>query len=141
MLEEDAMMIRVLVLVLIPILAAAVTPSSGRADALVPKYRDVVHKGLEYVAKQQQRDGHWEGNGGAYPTTITSLCGMALLMDGSTMREGKYADKIRKTADWLMERSQRNGMLGNPNNPTESVRYMYGHGYGLLFLSQVYGAE
>ena len=114
---------------------------AARADDMPAKYREVVRKGLEYVAGQQQRDGHWEGNGGAYPTTITALCGMTLLMEGSTMREGKYAERIRKTVDWLMDRSQRNGMLGNPNNPTESVRYMYGHGYALLFLSQVYGEE
>ena len=112
-----------------------------RAENLPEKYRPVVSKGLEFLAGQQHRDGHWEGNGGAYPTTITSLCGMALLMEGSTMREGKYSERIRKTVDWLMERSQRNGMIGNPNNPTESVRYMYGHGFALLFLAQVYGEE
>ena len=113
----------------------------ARTDALPDKYRVVVQKGLEYVAKQQQRDGHWSGNGGSYPTTITALCGTALLMEGSNIREGKYAENIRKAVDWLMERSQRNGLLGNPNNPTESMRYMYGHGYGLLFLSQIYGDE
>jgi Squalene-hopene cyclase C-terminal domain/Prenyltransferase and squalene oxidase repeat len=111
------------------------------AEVLSPRYQDVVKKGLEYVAKQQQRDGHWEGNGGSYPTTITSLCGMSLLMEGSTIREGKYSENIRKAVDWLMERAQRNGMLGNPNNPTEAARYMYGHGYSLLFLSQIYGEE
>src|ERR1700745_1888443 len=109
------------------------TAGAARAEDIPAKYREVIRKGLDYVAGQQTRDGHWEGNGGAYPTTITSLCGMALLMEGSTMREGRYADKVRKAVDWLMDRSQRNGMLGNPNNPTESVRYMYGHGYGLLF--------
>jgi hypothetical protein len=117
------------------------TASRGRAEVLPPKYQDVVRKGLEYVAKQQHRDGHWEGNGGSYPTTITSLCGMALLLEGSTIREGKYAEKIRKAVDWLMERSQRSGLLGNPNNPTESMRYMYGHGFSVLFLAQVYGEE
>jgi hypothetical protein len=111
------------------------------ANELPAKYKEMVRKGLEYVARQQQRDGHWEGNGGSYPTTITSLCGMALLMEGSTIREGKYAENIRKSVDWLMERSQRNGLLGNPNNPTESQRYMYGHGYTLLYLSQIYGEE
>ena len=40
-----------------------------------------------------------------------------------------------------MERSQPNGLLGNPNNPTEAGRYMYGHGFGLLFLASVYGEE
>lgn len=114
---------------------------TARADEIAPRYREVIHKGLEYIAKQQQRDGHWEGNGGGYPTTITALCGMALLMEGSTLREGKYADPLRRAVDWLMERSQRNGLLGNPNNPTEAVRYMYGHGYTLLFLAQVYGEE
>ena len=29
-----------------------------------------------------------------------------------------------------MKRSQPNGLLGNPNNPTEAGRYMYGHGFG-----------
>jgi hypothetical protein len=123
--------------------ALAVLISSGycRADALPDKYREVVENGLKYVAKQQQRDGHWAGNGGAYPTTITALCGMTLLMEGSNVREGKYAENIRKAVDWLMERSQRSGLLGNPNNPTESMRYMYGHGFSLLFLSQIYGDE
>ena len=40
-----------------------------------------------------------------------------------------------------MARAQPNGMLGNPNNPTESSRYTYGHGFGLLFLASVYGEE
>ena len=40
-----------------------------------------------------------------------------------------------------MDRSQPNGLIGNPNNPTEAARYMYGHGFGLLFLASVYGEE
>jgi hypothetical protein len=120
---------------------AGTTGDRGRADEIPAKYREVIRKGLEYVVKHQQRDGHWEGNGGQYPSTITALCGMTLLMEGSTMREGKYAENIRKAVDWFMERSQTNGLLGNPNNATESMRYMYGHGYGLLFLAQAYGEE
>src|SRR5262249_50368515 len=77
----------------------------SRADELSPRYREVVRKGLEYLATQQHRDGHWEGAGGQFPTTMTSLAGMAMLMEGSTLREGKYADKIRKAVDWLMDRS------------------------------------
>ncbi len=114
---------------------------SSAAEELQPKFQAVVDKGLDYLAKNQLRDGHWEGNGGQYPTTITAMCGMTMLMEGSTIREGKYAERIRKAADWLMDRCQRNGLIGNPNNPTESQRYMYGHGYGLLFLAQIYGDE
>jgi hypothetical protein len=114
---------------------------AAKAEELQPKFQTVVDKGLDFLAKSQARDGHWEGNGGQYPTTITALCGLAMLMEGSTIREGKHAERIRKAVDWLMDRCQRNGMIGNPNNATESQRYMYGHGYGLLFLAQVYGDE
>ena len=66
---------------------------------------------------------------------------MTMLMEGSTLREGKYADHLRRSVDWLMDRAQNSGLIGNPNNPTEAARYMYGHGFGLLFLASVYGEE
>jgi hypothetical protein len=123
------------------LLGLAISAPATRADELPVKYRDVVARGLDWVAKSQHRDGHWDANGGQYPTTMTALGGMALLMEGSTMREGKYADNIRRAVDWLVERSQRNGLIGNPNNPTEAGRYMYGHGFSMLFLASVYGEE
>src|SRR5213079_2106497 len=73
--------------------------------------------------------------------TMTAISGMAMLMEGSTIREGKYRDHIRRAVDWLMARSMPNGLLGNPNIPGEAGRYMYGHGFALLFLSRVYGEE
>jgi len=120
---------------------ALLLPSALRAEELSPQYRKAIDKGLDWVAKTQNRDGHWDASGGQYPTTMTALGGMALLMEGSTLRDGKYSANIRKAVDWLMDRSQRNGLIGNPNNPTEAARYMYGHGFGLLFLSCVYGEE
>src|SRR5436190_4148630 len=118
----------------------SVTPRA-RAEDLPPEYRAAIDKGLAWVAKEQQRDGHWEATGGNYPVSMTSLGGLSLLMEGSTMRDGKYADRIRRAVDWLMVRCQPNGMLGNPNNVAEGGRYMYGHGFALLFLSCVYGEE
>jgi len=114
---------------------------ASRTDEAKDDYRAVIDKGLEWVASQQHKDGHWEANGGQYPTTMTALAGMSLLMEGSTLREGKHADRLRRAVDWLVERSQRSGLIGNPNNPTEAGRYMYGHGFSLLFLSSIYGEE
>jgi len=102
---------------------------------------EMVEKGLEYLKRMQNPDGHWDGGGGMYPTVMTGLAGMALLMEGSTLREGKYSDNLVKAVDWFLTRSQNNGLLGNPQNPTESSRYIYGHGFGLLFLSCAYGEE
>jgi hypothetical protein len=121
-------------LALIAVPASAQEKKKTDADAMV-------EKGLEWLKRNQAPDGHWEAQGGQYPTTMTALAGMCMLMEGSTLREGKYSDNLVKAVNWFMARSQPNGLLGNPNNPTESSRYMYGHGFGLLFLASVYGEE
>src|SRR6476646_8356222 len=122
--------------------AALVAPPALFADEPKVDVQENIRRGLEWLAKNQNKsEGSWEAHGGQYPTTMTGLAGMALLMEGSTMRDGKYSDNIRRAVDWFMERSQPNGLLGNPNNPTEASRYMYGHGFGLLFLASVYGEE
>src|SRR5689334_3116483 len=113
----------------------------ARAEEPSAEVRAAIKKGLEWMARNQNRDGHWEAMGGQYPVTMTALGGMAFLMEGSTIREGKYADRIRRAVDWLMVRSQPNGLIGNPNHPGEAGRYMYGHGFSLMFLSCVYGEE
>jgi hypothetical protein len=62
-------------------------------------------------------------------------------MEGSTCREGRYSENLSKAVDWYLKKSQPNGLLGNPANPSEASRYTYGHGYGMLFLACVYGEE
>jgi hypothetical protein len=124
--------------------AAGQAQEPGRARASRvndPEVKEAIHLGLEWLARNQHPDGHWEANNGQYPTSMTALAGMAMLMEGSTLREGRYAERINKAVEWFLKRSQPNGLLGNPNNPTEAQRYMYGHGFGLLFLASVYGEE
>src|SRR5437868_9400548 len=96
-----------------------------RAEEIPAEYRPTVQKGLEYLSKAQHKDGHWEAFGGQYPITMTGACGMAMLMEGSTMREGKYRENIKRACDYLMSKAQPNGMIGSPNTPGESGRYMY----------------
>lgn len=116
----------------------------GAAFGQAAKKVDVtecVGRGLEFLKKKQWADGHWEAARGQYPTVCTALAGLAFLMEGSNLREGKYSDQIARAVDWFLVKSQANGLLGTPQNPTESSRYMYGHGYGLLFLASAYGEE
>jgi hypothetical protein len=120
------------------------TAQTGSAQQ--PKQKDVdacVERGLDYLKKIQAQDGHWEAPGGNYPTTVTAIAGMAILMEGSNLREGKYSDQINKAVNWFLApaRNQPNGMIGNVQSPSESTRYMYGQGYGTLFLASVYGEE
>jgi hypothetical protein len=113
---------------------------TARAEEIPAEYKACIAKGFKWLCDNQNRDGHWE-SAGQYPIVITSLSGMALLMEGSTIREGKYADRIKRATDWLMARAIATGQIGNPQIPGEAGRYMYGHGFAVLFLSSVYGEE
>jgi len=117
---------------------------SARADEIPEKFRKGIDKALDYIAKQQAKDGHWAAGGDQYPCAMTGLAGVALLMEGSTVREGKYSQNIKKAADWLMDHSQklaqREGLIFSEHN-SEAGRYMYGHGFATLFLACVYGDE
>ena len=104
-------------------LAAAVLayPYAARADEGKVDVQDSIRKGLEFLAKTQIKrgdEGHWEANGGQYPTSMTGLAGMCFLMEGSTPKEGKYSENLRKAVNWYLKRSQSNGLLGDPNNPS-----------------------
>ena len=121
------------------------------ADRDSEKFRETVRKGLAYLAKNQFEDGHWEGDGGAHPVAMTALVGLALLMDlglpghlrvdaldDANDRGAKYSAHIRKAADWLMDKSRgREGLIFS-EHPTETARYMEGHGLATLFLAGVY---
>lgn len=112
--------------------------SSASAAARDPKVQRAVNKGLDWVASTQSKRGHWTANDGRYPTAMTALAGMALLAEGSTTTQGKYSPNIRRAVDFLASRSRANGLIGDPNSDD---RYTYGHGYSMLFLSQVLGEE
>lgn len=100
--------------------------------------RRVVTGGLDWLAHTQSRLGHWSAAEGRYPTAMTAMAGIALLSEGSTTTQGKYAENIRRAVDYLVSRSRPNGLIGDPQRDD---RYTYGHGFSMLFLSQVLGEE
>src|SRR6188508_2312537 len=126
---------------LIAALAALLTLAGSqavRAEQQDPKVQKAILKGLDWIATRQSRLGHWNANEGRYPTAMTALAGMALLGEGSTTTQGKYAKNIRGAVDYLIARSRKNGLIGDPQSDD---RYTYGHGYAMMFLSQVLGEE
>src|SRR5262245_29179118 len=114
---------------------------SVRGEEIPKEYHETIKKGLSWVARTQFKDGHWEGVNGQYAVSMTALGGMALLCEGSTIREGKYRNNIKQAVIWLMDRVQSNGLIGVPTSASEGGRYMYGHGFAVLFLASVVGEE
>ena len=121
-------------------------PDRAEADDVPEKYRNTVQKGLEFLAKNQHKDGHWNGDGGKHPVAMTGLVGLALLMERENPRTGefrvqvavkaKYPDQINNAVDWLIDKSQtkRDGLIFS-EHPSETTRYMQGHGLATLFLA------
>jgi len=101
-----------------------------------PKWETAIDRGLKWVAKNQSTQGHWTAGG--YPAAMTALAGTALVGSGSTTTQGPYAKHIRKAVDFLLSKLRDNGLIGDPRNDN---RYTYGHGFSMLFLSQVLGEE
>ncbi|MDC0935032.1 terpene cyclase/mutase family protein [Pirellulales bacterium] len=108
--------------------------AGGQVD---PEVTEIIDKGLDWLAFQQHKLGHWTAQHGRYPTAMTALAGMALLCEGSTTTQGKYSENIRRAVDFLARRSRANGLIGDGDDD----RYTYGHGFAMLFLSQVLGEE
>jgi hypothetical protein len=100
------------------------------------RWEDAINKGLKWVASTQSRLGHWTA--GSFPTAMTALAGTALICSGSTATQGPYAKNIRRAVDYLLSKCRPNGLIGDPLHDN---RYTYGHGFSMLFLSQVLGEE
>jgi len=123
-----------LLMAIFPVAPAA----RARAALEEPRVTRAIDRGLQWLADQQSRVGHWSAQGGRYPTAMTAMAGIALLCEGSTTTQGKYAPQIRRAVDYLISRGRSNGLIGDP---LRDDRYTYGHGFSMLFLSQVLGEE
>ncbi|MEO1615080.1 MAG: hypothetical protein AAFV88_04470 [Planctomycetota bacterium] len=99
-------------------------------------WETTTQKALNWLRKTQSSRGHW--NTQVYPTALAALAGTAMIGSGSTTTQGPYATEIARTADYLISKSRENGLIGDPQT---DQRYTYGHGFAMLFLSQVLGEE
>jgi len=100
------------------------------------RWDEAIEKGLDWLRRNQSSRGQW--NTQVYPTAMAALAGTALVGSGSTTTQGPYARQVARATDFIISKSRENGLIGDPQ--TDS-RYTYGHGFSMLFLSQVLGEE
>lgn len=106
---------------------------------VTPKTEAAIKRGLDYLARTQGRDGAWRNapGYGTYPVAMSALAGMAFLMNGSTTTQGPYAPNVDRVTDFLMSCSTASGLIARVEEA--EGRPMYGHGFTLLFLGELYG--
>lgn len=105
---------------------------------ITPETEAAINKGLQYLARQQGRDGAWRssGNMGSYPVSMTALAGLAFLAHGDTTTQGKFAPNVDRATRYLMASTTNSGLIARGGGES---RPMYGHGFSMLYLGQLYG--
>ena len=84
-----------------------------RPTGVTPEIERSIKRGLNFLARTQNRDGSWRGSGGygVYPCSMTSLALTALLASGSTSTRGRYSRQVRRATDFLISLSQPSGVI------------------------------
>lgn len=118
--------------------ARAPAKSNMLPEDISPEAKAAIDRGLAYLARVQERRGSWSNRAGqgAYPVAMTGLAALALLMDGNTTTQGRYAPQIDRATNFLLRSVQPSGLI---TGGEEESRPMYGHGFAMLFLGQLYG--
>lgn len=106
-------------------------------DLLTPKTTEAIDQGLAFLVDRQLEDGSYGTSGYPRNAAVCALSGMAFLASGSTPERGEYAPQISRTIDYLLKHTNNAGFISV--NDAISRGPMYGHGFALLFLSEVYG--
>jgi hypothetical protein len=119
---------------------AAAEPEPSAEVDLPPAARAAIARGVEFLIRNQNQDGSWNSDGkvGRYPAAMTAMCGLALVAGGSLPSSGPHATSVRRAVEYLLAHADpESGLIGGE----ESGRPMFGHGYAMLFLAEVYGSE
>ncbi|MCK6472841.1 MAG: zf-HC2 domain-containing protein [Planctomycetes bacterium] len=91
-------------------LQRAVKGGGGKAT------ESAVDKALEWLAKHQEADGHWdtkkyEGRINA-DAGLTGLALLAFLGAGHTEKVGKYKDNVQRAVAWIVSKQEADGQIG-----------------------------
>ncbi|MGH7144208.1 MAG: prenyltransferase/squalene oxidase repeat-containing protein [Planctomycetota bacterium] len=91
-----------------------------------------VHLALEWLAKHQEPDGHWDTvkyqaqDSARCDTAATGVALLAFLGAGQTERRGEFRDNVKRAQDWIMKQQRADGCIMPGANGKETS---YGPGY------------
>lgn len=107
----------------------------GSFVEITPELQASINRGLQYLAQQQQPDGSYGQERYGRHVGITALAGIAFLGQGSMPDRGLYQQNVTKILDFILDSVHENGLIAADT----SHGPMYGHGFAVLFLAEIYG--
>ena len=122
------------------VLALALLAPAAPPPPAAPDVKQTVRTGLKWLADQQKMDGSWPSLNDFAPTTTTVTAALALLMEGSTLKDGAYAPHLRKFLVWLEKHTNDQGRLAS-NTQNEQFQYVPLHSNALVVLACMYDTD
>lgn len=122
-----------------PILAQQMPLDPERTATLLikPQTQAAIDRGLAWLAGRQNEDGSFGGSGYSRNIAVVSLAGMAFLSGGHTPGRGEYGLHVSRCAGYVLQAEDGSGFICAPAYTSHGP--MYDHGFGTLFLAEVYG--
>lgn len=110
------------------------------ADFITPETQAAIDRGLALLARSQADSGaYYDGTG--ENVAVAGLAALALMAGGHQPGRGRYGAAVSKAMDYVLSKANVGPTPGyltaSQVGPTHSG--MYQHGFGTLFLSEVYG--
>jgi len=107
--------------------------SAGAEEQIPPGLKKCVEMGLEYLARNQNEKGYWEGSHGN-SSGVVGLAALAFMAHGEVPGRGKYGIHLNKALNYILLGSRGDGLLSHGSGST-----MYNHGFATLALAEAYG--
>jgi hypothetical protein len=119
--------------VITPLVAlAAGMPACGQEfEEITPGSELALERGLEWLAKNQGKQGNWESN----DLGLVAMGALAFMAAGHAPGRGKYGDEVQRAIDYIATNARPSGLL----NVSDSQRDMYNHGLATFVLGQAQG--
>ena len=98
-----------------------------------------VRRGLEFLLSRQQEDGSFASQEQGKWVGVVSLAGLALLSRGIRPDGSGAGQALRRAGNYVMQQVQSSGFLSALGKTSHGP--MYDHGFGTLFLAELYGTS
>jgi hypothetical protein len=107
-------------------------------DMVTAGAQEAIDQGIGYLVKNQRSDGSFGTGQHVGNVAITSLAGLALMAGGHLPGQTPLGKTVLGALEFVLNQEEgHRGYLynkaGTPHGP------MYGHGFGTLFLAELYG--
>ena len=111
------------------------------AELITPKAQRAIDRGLAFLARRQVKSGNNKGamgtSGYSAGVAACSLSGLAFMCGGHAPNVGRYGKNVNYCIDYILKNVRNTGYIALSDNRVHEN--MYGHGFSMLFLSEVYG--